>query len=582
MSKGFSLSFSVIQRIHEHHVHPAENRAARFCQQELIDRVLVLSLSILAAVDIGFHVALFTLKTSRGIYKAILYGEPLSFDEAMRHLRIAWLFRSVLVFGSWAYLVKPSSISGIFESSLTDFTRALLLSGSPEICKDPCHTGGLCSLALFHHFCNLVEYLPEKIQLSMQHSLFLVREWQNFSEKCLPSYLDILAIDLTLNFFYEEVDNIFKKLRSVENDPFTKTLFKKILSRIVIVTLAPVSAFMAVVGIGLMIHNLLMLSLLKIKSLFSNQDFNIQLLKTKPRIRALQLNATSIFLCLTAIPYCLTYGIYDPFKIQSLFYSSPLAAASLQIHQQQSLALDELSQKIANLSPGASLLILISIPMRDPSIADGHHGYYLLITKAGENYILSLINRGDNRHSIARVDGKNDVDYSLSNVPLYPAVVLTRTLFATQYRKITHSWYKSNNGTTLLDLAYSLLSPDLLKEDIKKDSRLKELYQSCNCTRFESNHSRRVQRIGNCGLSNLLGAISLHKSMEGRDILKEEKKLQDKRVYKQFIYALKQLVFRKYSHLLDFDLTLHRDKELPSAVVWRNLEKARKKLVPCQ
>lgn len=439
MFDNFSLSFSIARMIHEHYVNPHQNFKIRFCQQHLFDRILSIGLSSFALLDISFHLAAFAMKSLQAVYQCWNEGKPLSFSQAIRHLKIAYLFRSMVLRGS-GYTFKPSNIHLVFEDSTTKFVRALLLSGCPEVFRDPEKAGETFITDVLQDFLAHIHLLPLNIQNSMQETFSLLKE----------------ALELRENL--------------------TSCL------------------------------------------LYSDQE-------------AIKNNRKSV--------------------------------------------LSKMFEKIEQLKTGESKLIFLRISIGDPLIAAGH-GYYLLVTKLAENYRLSILNRGfGNEAHIKTLEGKINADYSLDSLNFNSLKTLIHLLVKLEegtFAQEVFNKFKQDQISIDLFNAFYILLEEYLGNSKDQDGQIKDSQALSTIRLFDSQHHRTQQKIGNCGISSLLGAISFHQSTQTGNF-------QDKRVYKQFIYAYKKLVFDKYDYLLDFEFSTLKKLSLPSLAASQKLEKAKLKLI---
>lgn len=546
---SFSLAFPVIRLIHEHHKRPAENRLLRFAQQHLLDRILGTSLSALALLDVAYHLSAFVIKFIRAPIKAIFQREKLSFHEAWIHLKIAALFRSTVLFGSLYYFVSPSSVSTLFENSLSRMVRALLLSGNPEVFIEPSkagrmNTGGIGGIS--NHlptFMALVDKLAPKIKESMVNTISLMNESKEFG--CAP--LDRKVKASTLNI---DLSESFKKFELPADASFKDKFIVGMAERIFSVILGLISIPLVVSELIRFPIEVIFLCFEALEALVSNQESDL-----KTSLWLFKLNLIGLVRLLLAIPLCATLGLYDPKKIQFLF--SPLYEGD---EKEVIDSYKKLLRKIVQLPVEESVLIpLWSYTNNHNEIQESAHAFGFLITKQNENYRLSIINRGFGaEYHPKRGENSKDVDFSWDNIDLEFLNSYLKLHILTnnpKVQKIRGEGVKLLKGNHLTSFVYVLL------ELIAQEQGAKQ---------FESHHHKRLQRIGNCGISNLLGAMSFHSSMQGND-------MQDKRKYKKFVYALKRNVFKDHGYLLDFDLAIKKDVQ-PAAVVKQTLSKAKEKI----
>lgn len=550
---SFSLAFPVIRLIHEHHKKPAENRLLRFCQRQLLDRILGASLSALALLDVTYHLSAFAIKSIKAPFKAIFRKEKLSFQEAWIHLKIAALFRSTVLFGSIYYFFSPSSVSTLFENSLTKMVQGLLLSGSPDVFIDPKSAGEMSSTGVggisnhFPTFIALVDKLPPEIKEPMQSTISLMKESIEFGH----SRLDLQVKKFTYNSLYVGLSETFKESTLPADASFKDKLADGIGSRIVSLILSLISI---PIVLGEMINlpfQVIALCIEAIKALMSNQESDL-----KTSLWLFKLNVISLVRFLLAIPLCATLGLLDPKKIEFLF--SPLYQGDDEIFKD---SYKKLLTKIVQLPVDKSLFIPMKseVDNYDAKVKDSNHAFGILVTKQKENYRLSIINRGFGaQYHPERGENSKDVDFSWDNIDLNFLNFYLHILIFTncpKFQKIRDDLIKQLKGNQLTTHVYGFLVFVAEEKGAKK---------------FESHHHKRLQRIGNCGVSFLLGAMSYHSSMQVND-------MQDKRKYKKFVYALKEDTFREHGYLLDFDLAIKRGVQ-PAAVVQQTLKKAKEKL----
>lgn len=111
----------------------------------------------------------------------------------------------------------------------------------------------------------------------------------------------------------------------------------------------------------------------------------------------LWLNMFTLFRFFTAIPFCITIGLIDPFWVQSLFFSPIYKGDTAPEYRWDDAkeAINQIRVKLELLPNGQSSLIPLSIPISVSSKIDNAHAIYLLITRLSENnYRLSIIDNG--------------------------------------------------------------------------------------------------------------------------------------------------------------------------------------------
>lgn len=566
---SFSLAFPVIRLIHEHHTRPAENRLLRFGQQQLLDRILGASLSALALLDVAYHLSAFAIKSIKAPVKAIFHKEKLSFQEALIHLKIAALFRSTVLFGSLYYFVSPSSISTLFKNPLSTLVKGLLLSGCPEVFIDHRHPDGVYPDeigGIMNHvstFMALVDKLSPEIKESMRSTISLLKESVEFGH----APLDFRVNEFTLNTLYKSWSELLEKYMVPADASFKDKLAYGTAVRII-------SVFFSLISVPLVISELLirlpsgvLISCLEtFRTLMSNQESELV-----TSLWLFKLNLISIVRLLLAIPLCATLGLYDPKKIQFLF--SPLYLGDEKTFDD---SCKKLLSKIKQLPSGKSVFIpMVSESMDHGAKEKERHAFCILITKLKENYRLSIINRGKGtKYHPKRDEESRDVDFSWDNIDISFLDSYLHILTCTNIPRIQEIREECLNGMKLLKLfnanqLTTFVYDFVLLQSVKFKARANE---SGGAKQFESHHHKRLQRIGNCPVSSLLGAISFHSSMHANN-------MQDKRKYKKFVYALKKNVFKDHGYLLDFDLAIKKDVR-PADVVKQALKKTKEKLKP--
>lgn len=563
--QNFSLSLSLARTIHMHQTEPSKNRVIRFCQQELLDRVLGASFSALALLDISFHLTAATVKGLRAYYHIFKFNEPSSFKESIRHLKIASLFYPVLLKGSSLSIANPLNVKKIFSNPLAELVRALLLSGSPQVFQNPSLTGEVSHgnyAEILDEFLTHTQNLPQDIQDSMQDTLILVKEAIEDYDLTtfFYSHNEKLVHYWSLDFFYKKITSTFDQLRLNKKDSFNQICLKEIIVRVYIVGLSTLSLPLSLI------------STIQAIALLNTAFFNL-ILENVYRSELCWLailNIVSSIRCLLAAPLCLTLGLFFPYQVQSLFFS-PLYKND---HTQHEI-ITKIIKKIENLSEGKSYLIPLMLNTADPSTNHVMHAWFVLVKKCHSHYQLSIINRGFGSGSHPkRGKDKNDVDCSWANVEI--SFLQNYLSFLLKYQDISFAkklldFCKDklpDNYHLLLGLIYT--TPD---GDFRISTQDYQLELTGNPLSFESHHIRSKQKIGNCAISNLLGSLSFHSAMQTGNF-------QDKRVYKKFIYTYKKMMLEKYDYLLDFDVSTLKASTSPSAIAYQKLEKARQKLTP--
>lgn len=620
MMSSFSVSIPVMRLINEHQNQEYSNILFKICTKEIADRILVISLPVLALIDFSFHVSAFIFKSIR-VCTYSLFSESGSFDEAFQHLQIAWLFRITLFAENFLGFFKPSTVPLIFLHKNPEIAMAsgLLLSGSSEIFPDPSNiagteaSGNMVNNPWLNTLIN--ELSPEKHSLAKTFSN--LKEFQNLL-KDFPTNNRVIKIDSIVNKTLRFYTHLFEKLDLSESDPTSKKIIKGVCQRILLLMMTLSLPFLvSATALDIVISCLaLVISLLKGCSL---SDWSKEL------VFHLKIIFLSISRYLLTIPVSLTLGLYDPKKVQSLLFS-PLFKST------QELELDfhrQLMERIQKMPIGDNFLLHMCSNTSDGETPGGH-AYCLLISKTEKNYRLSVVNRGHGLEEVykyhpLRKKDFNDVDCSWDNISfgflnVYlkmisnvndPKVKQNRKkltellkndvgsldekklvkLIADMFpkdapnellKKVEH--YKKvlrNPFTTIVyDMVLMMQDPQIRNkvcEALKEDLSAKLLYEMLNnpsnhteITNFESHHVRRNQRIGNCGISSLLGGISFAHAMRTNNF-------QDKREYKKFVYALKQRANERYGFLLNFHPAIRRTVDV-SAVINKNLEKAKQKI----
>lgn len=199
----YSLSIYAMRSINEHQNEMYVNIVSEIVITSIIDRVLGASLSILAALDIGYHLSVSAYKTVKEIALALQQERPFSFKEAKQHLKIIKLFYSTVLFGSLACFINPSFSNKFFLShKKMGIARNLLLSGNPEAfaSKD---TGMMESIGIrdIQYIIDLIENLPKEKQVLIENTL----QRLNTIQKLLP-HPKIINLALNCHVHSGQVD----------------------------------------------------------------------------------------------------------------------------------------------------------------------------------------------------------------------------------------------------------------------------------------------------------------------------------------------------------------------------------------
>lgn len=548
MNKSFSLTFPLIRMINEHQQNPHKNRIMLFSQQQLIDRIVALSLPLFAFFDVFFHLSASLVEGVYAGYKSLIYQEVFSIDKAIRHFKIAWLFSQVIFIGA-SYAIEPRTIDTLFENSLTKFVRALLLSGSPEVFANPAKAGGTQLRKVLDVFCATVKQLSEDIRETMAETLKLVREANQFEITIKPKNP---FLSLSCEHRFRDLEKSFKDLKAIEGSLFTKLFKKEIPARFRILMESLLGSFatpiLLLVSIGTLIKEVSI-------ALLTNQDTHIYTILWR-----IKLDLITLLRMYIAFPLTMIGGMINPFKVQSLFFS-PLYKGDEKVKDE---AVKLLFKKIKALKTRESALIP-SFTYTDDPYTHETHTYYILVTKQDIHYRVSILNRGwgvNNHHPKDLNHSNGDVSYD--NFPFKKIKKYLTGLIELKKFEKAQDLYKIG-----LDKIFQGASPFLvtlyglpLLWKFEKDSTI---------TEFQSNHVRSHQKIGNCGIASLMAALSFHSSMQTGD-------MSNKTLYKSFIYSYKKMIFENYNYLLDFDLQTKKNGELPSLSAERQLDKMKRKL----
>lgn len=548
MIKSFSLAFPLTQMIYEHQQIPHKSKVIRFCQQQLIDRIITLSLPLFASFDVLFHLTASLAEGACAGYKAFIYLEVFSFDKTMRHLKIAWLFTKVIFTGP-SYVINPYTIDTIFKNSLTRFIRALLLSGCPETFVDPTNTGGTEIRQVLDVMCSTMTQLPKATQETMAETLKLVKEAYQFEATIRPNDW---FLSLSCEHGFRKVEETFRGLKAIEGSFFTKLLKRELYARLYIfmITLTGLLAipFSLIVSTSLLLKEI-------IAALLPHQDTYIHSLLWR-----IKLDLIAVLRMYISFPFALVGGIIDPFKIQSLCFS-PLYKGDKKVKDE---AIKLLFKKIKDSKTKESVLVPLFTYTDDPH-KGLTHAYCILVTKQNNDYRISTLNRGWGME-MHRPDELNQLngDVSYDNVPFKKIKKHLTLLIDLKEFKAADEIYnglldeKTKGYNPFLRILYRL--PALWKSE-----------EGSTVTEFQSNHSRSCQKISNCGVASLMAALSFHSSMQTGDT-------SNKTSYKKFIYSYKKLIYKKYNYLLDFDLQPKKSDELLSLSAERQLAKMKRKL----
>jgi len=579
MCNQFSLSFPVARMIHHHHEMPSSNKVTRFCEQHLADRILALSLSALALYDATFHLTAALLKCTLTIYKRCLHGNALNFEDANKHLKIILLFRKTVLYGTLSCFYNPSSIDKLLCNSHQRFACALLLSGHPEVATDSTGSG---NIGMFHdEFLELIRELPVETQNSLESTFKLVEEAKAFQAAFYaPLIYESQIYKYTADDVYVNLSKEMRDFQSTDGNSIKQLALRHLAPRIAIFSFSIFSLSVATIALLTLARTATHLTAEVLSFPFNSHQTQIKFLSWCALI-----NVAIVIRSVVAIPFCFILGLIAPYTIQSLFFS-PLC----QPKENADKALLEVLNKIESLPTEANILLPLTTCVNDPSGINNtlQHAYYILITKLPDNYRLSIINRGDfsEVHTKRGID-KGDVDCTWDNLDFdflknyIPLVVKAKECnFANRFYKkydlanflpshlvADRKFFSElHGGRPFFDLIYGVPNG---KKAIDFEGYQPLIKTKVVC--FESHHVRSKQKIGNCTISSLLGAISFHSAMQ-------TKNPQNMLPYKKFSYAYKKLAYDKYAHLLDFDLRTNKTALPLSLIVEQKLNRKKIKL----
>lgn len=529
MGTGFSLTFSAMRVINDYNINPASNKIVRVCQQHLISRIIAISLSALALIDIAYHCCAFVITTIR----------QLSFEESLTHLKVAMLFRFTLLFGSLFYTLAPSQVKDAFENSFDKFVEGVLLSGSREIFFNGSRAGSTRSFTALSHFYKITESLPESVKKTMQPTLTMLKEARDFRIAMTPLNVD----GLTTNTIYKFIDKHFQKFDKL---PFA---IREVALRVAMVAMAYFSIVLSFAEMEFFLIHCIIGMIGALQFLIGNDDFNLAV-GVAPSAK---INLKALLRSLCAIPACLTYGLIDPKTIQKLFYSPLVEDDS----KRKANAIGDMLAKLVQKPDHASVMFPISTYTSNPETAAASHFYAILVTKLPDKkFRLSILDRGLGFRMIAG-ERKCHLDSSVENVDLKYVMDHLANVYEIDSFKGARKFYNEHKCK-------------MNKDDPEYLSFLVAMYLPSyddNVKKFESNHIRSHQKIGNCGISNVLGAVSFHMAMQKGDF-------QDKKDYKKFVYEFKKLVF-KHRYLLNFRFGIRKGQD-PIAAASANLARRAK------
>lgn len=532
-----------MRRIDEYFTSPSQSSTINFVQQTICSRILASSLSVFAFIDISYHLTCASLQGMQSIYlKLKNRNEPINFYEAHRHLKIARLFRSVLLIGSLQYFISPEEVSNFQVNELTKFVRALLLGNAPEILKNPSESGGTTLRGVLDHFCALVNELPQEIQESTKETIALIREAQDFINAGINYQLDNQN-DSIINSALHKLNEEFLSIISKNG------IFKEIELRAHILGSAIILSCLYISYPFFLYINLVLFFVKFIHFMIYGDPAEL-----KKQGKMMGLEMIFILRFLVSIPFIFTYGMYDPIKFKTLFLAPLVDSKNTMAQKSRS----HFFKKLENLKENEKIVLALRIYVPQENNLSGH-GYYIHVTKKLINYRLSIINCGwGSEHHILRESEKRDVDYSLDNISLDYLKNYITLLLEAGSSKIQGVIDVSKQKGYNLELVFKEIIYGTLKGTSSLVLNSMEVGQPIGAINFESTISSSTQKIGNCGIKSLL-ALILFDSVERNG---------NRDAYKRFRNSFRKLVYHKYNYLLDFDFNTKRGlKEYPSEIL---------------
>lgn len=559
----FSLTIPIAKIIHIHHMEENKGKFTHFAKTQLIDRILGVSLSAFALIDFVWHASAVLLTGTFALGKAIVKWESIDLNKTKNHLELTALFFFTLLFGSGIGLIAPSKVREIFYNKETHFASMVLFAGHSNIFKDKSKEGGFKTREGLECFNNIAQRVPKQVKQNLVSSLKIIKDAYRLEQK---SDIENLLNGLTLKKTFESYHTFLSRMDNTKGHCVKRFLFKEVITRI------------SAVAFGLF-------SLLSLFQLSSNLMIGIigtpvvLLISSKDhthlKIESLQL--TTFFKRILRDIFISTLGIV---LWPTVGFISPSIAKLLLLKIDRTYS-EEIAFKLKKLSVDESMCLPFSlITSVTKANKIGSHQIYLIIKKSpNEKFTVSIINRGalSDRHFPLR-SLKKEADYTFEDVN-----EIDLKKYIDDLNVICHFDQIKKSVIEVLKLDSKhfdlvIKEPDFLNEAIKyyiQESK-KSIYRKNLGRRIHSNHLKIPQRIGNCVISNLLGAISYHHAMEQRKI--PNRVVDEKKEYKEFIYYFKKALFEKQKDRLFFSDNYVKGKN-PLLIGRKQVAKACKKAV---
>lgn len=534
--------------------------------QEIITRVIGVSLSILQLLDIGIHSIGVVESAFYSIYKGILENKPIDFSLSEKHLKCIKVFADSLLITSFAGVIVPRiEIFSKLENKRISSIRGLLLSREKEYYTQ---NNRVHPLDFTTYVQSLAEKLSPEEKIGMEETIELLEE-----AKELFNDFDMLdRQDLLVGYTSRILSDSIKFLTQRDSTLFERIVFKEILSRILALGLSFAAAIDVIIRIfftTFLLIELVLFDILIFKGTFFKND-----IKEIGKIFLYHLRDIGLSIvgalsgslagvvspsigCEMATP---SGGFYDNlrFSVKDIYNS--------------------VIERAKKLDLGKSLIIPITLPFNYGSY-EGSHFVTVLVRKDGDNsYTVSIINKGGGAHCNGEKPGdkvpihRTTTDLSSESVEKY----LTRLIKITresekEFLERAKKMVKTYNETASEDKKFDPEDPELLKKLI--DSGLVNLcYEITKMGTLVEEPSElligKSQTTGDCPKASLLGALQYH----------SYQKSGTSEHYKKFLNNIKKRSLEEDGHLLDIALSFPLTKEKPSVAAKLKVEKAYAKL----
>ncbi len=561
MHSYFSLTLGVVDKIDQQQRLPRQRRIDSL-KQEVISRLLGLSLSILGAVDCIGHLSLAAAYGIYTLYARVVKKEQANFKLAWEQVAIALLFRRALFSGSLVGVVNPKGATHILDNEEMTVVASLLFHGNSKVAENCC----VRPLYVLKVMQTVIATLPVAIQQEMQSSLKLLDSAYTLEENDRLDFLVSILMRENKHSLLGQLLAMFDCLEQVQGSLMKRVLLKHVMAR-VLSLIIPIFTALSVIAIlcRLTFDTAIVMLCTLALGFYASRGFGGHYMGSRTSIKLKLIDLTRSLIGIIAWP---TLGLVHPFWVKKRVFF-PLS----NLH---SCTLKKLLKDIKNLTQNSSVLFPIGMPTANPLKECPGHMVYCLLTKETQGYRVSIVNRGwgSEWHDKTTSDGaKAEVDYSWSQVDFQALQGWLPLLVNLRHRLKAYKMYRIftkalKKRKIYLDKDFDLFNAFLYNV-------LPKITPNKKYMRWSSGHICTTQRVGLCPLSGLLGALSLHSSMQNKDSNLQA----SKRSYKRFIYHCKRKLLEDKGYLLPFYRTLNGERKNLPLLAAAQIKKAKEKFI---